>query len=378
MNYRWQRLCLGLLIVLMAILFIGTNALPGRAHWADLSTAEIHVSDTNVRVTLTLPTEWVNFADDNGDQILARNELQAHEDTLVQFLGDRIYLTQPSTSTERSLVNRPTLEIPDPGLDSGPLTGATPAPSTPATHSTVILNFQRTAPLDELALSYTLFPEGDATAQSLATITQNGRSRHVVLTPDQPTVALSQSSRITQVGQFLMLGIEHMLTGYDHVLFLLSLLIVSSRLSEIIKIVTAFTVAHSISLALATFNLVRLPGPWVESAIALSLIYVAAENLVRKEMRQRWILTCAFGFIHGFGFAGLLQELNPSTSNLALVLASFNIGIELGQVVIVAIAFFILNALRKTTWDQRIRQFLCWSMIGLGSVWLYERLSLIH
>ena len=124
---------------------------------------------------------------------------------------------------------------------------------------------------------------------------------------------------------FLRLGIEHIWTGYDHLLFLAGLLIVCSRVRTIIGIVTSFTVAHSITLGLAATDTFNLPGRLVEPLIAATILYVGAENLIRRgtEPSGRWIIAFAFGLVHGFGFASALRELNLPRTGLA---ASLEIG----------------------------------------------------
>ena len=108
--------------------------------------------------------------------------------------------------------------------------------------------------------------------------------------------------------QFLRLGVEHMITGYDHVLFLFALLIVGNSVRSAAKLITSFTVAHSITLALATFNVVHLPPHVVEPLIAISIIYVGLENLWHRHLQHRWLLTFGFGLIHGLGFASVLRD----------------------------------------------------------------------
>ncbi|HUR47699.1 MAG TPA: HupE/UreJ family protein, partial [Candidatus Saccharimonadales bacterium] len=137
---------------------------------------------------------------------------------------------------------------------------------------------------------------------------------------DSLEVALSTSSSNgstaepvpTSFFEFFILGIRHILTGYDHLLFLFGLLIVSTRFLDSLKIITCFTIAHSITLAVATFNLIDIPSKLVEPAIAASIVYVGAENLWRggKAPKGRWLLTFAFGLIHGFGFASVLREMH--------------------------------------------------------------------
>lgn len=150
---------------------------------------------------------------------------------------------------------------------------------------------------------------------------------------------------------FLWLGIEHIWTGYDHLLFLLALLIVCGNFRSIVAIITCFTAAHSLTLALATLQLVSLPGRLTEAAIAASIIFVGAENLWRRghEPRGRRVLTFAFGLIHGFGFASVLHDLGVGAGGqgVALPLFAFNFGVELGQIAIACVVLPLVWWLRK-------------------------------
>ena len=125
------------------------------------------------------------------------------------------------------------------------------------------------------------------------------------------------------IGDFIILGIKHILTGYDHILFLLALIVIGLSLKDVLKIISAFTVAHSITLFLAALNIIRLNSRFVESVIALSICYIAIENLFRKKADQRWLIAFGFGLIHGFGFASILQELTISRNNLLPSVLSF-------------------------------------------------------
>ena len=178
--------------------------------------------------------------------------------------------------------------------------------------------------------------------------------------------------------QFLLLGFEHILLGFDHLCFLLALLLVANTLSSVIKIVTSFTIAHSITLALAAFDKVTLSPNIVEPLIAVSIVYVALENIWRKgkNIDGRWLLTFAFGLIHGFGFAGVLKELNIGAggSGIAVPLVSFNVGVEVGQLAVAALVWPLLQWLRK-------RPALTTKLVPVGSLlvaiaggyWLLER-----
>jgi hydrogenase/urease accessory protein HupE len=141
--------------------------------------------------------------------------------------------------------------------------------------------------------------------------------------------------------RFLALGIEHIFTGYDHLAFLLAVLLMGGSLLNNARINTSFTIAHSLTLALATFNVITLPASVVEPLIAASIVFVAVENLVRRQIAERWLVTFGFGLIHGLGFASILRELGIDAmgTQAAIPLVSFNLGVELAQV---SIAAFVL------------------------------------
>ena len=144
---------------------------------------------------------------------------------------------------------------------------------------------------------------------------------------------------------FLELGVDHILTGYDHLLFLLALLVAAPPLRALAWTITAFTAAHSITLALAALEVVTLPGRFVEIAIALSIAYVAAENLLRLEKRSLWLEALVFGLLHGLGFAGFLGEALRGEDDLVVPLIGFNLGVELGQLLFVVPLALLLRGL---------------------------------
>jgi hydrogenase/urease accessory protein HupE len=177
-------------------------------------------------------------------------------------------------------------------------------------------------------------------------------------------------------GQFFGLGLHHILSGYDHLLFLAALLLGLQRLSGVVKTVTAFTVAHSLTLSLAVLGLVRVPGAIVEPLIALSIVSVGIENLVRGQVDSRWKLTFAFGLVHGFGFAGALQELGIGAGGTDIVapLGWFNAGVEVGQL---GVAILVWPLLRHLNARRAVRVRLapvCSALVVCaGAYWLVER-----
>ena len=237
------------------------------------------------------------------------------------------------------------------------------------------------APAHHLAITLTLLEREHPGHRILATIEDRARPaappRQHIFGPGSETIELdvgsSASGRLRTVGEFLRLGMAHIFTGYDHVLFLLGLLLVARGFRDLLKIVTSFTVAHTLTLALATLGYVRLDVRLVESVIALSIAYVAVENLVATEHRRRWMLTFVFGLMHGFGFSNVLREMPIPRELLAWSLASFNVGVEVGQVVIVSLLYPVLVWSRGQRWNA-------WAVraasvvIGLaGLYWFVER-----
>jgi len=189
-------------------------------------------------------------------------------------------------------------------------------------------------------------------------------------------VPMSAPAIAPSFGRCLHLGVKHILAGYDHLLFLAGLLIVCERLSSIAKIVTCFTVAHSITLGLAALDKIALPSQFVEPAIAATIVLVGVENLTcRAEPKNRWAVTFLFGLIHGFGFAGVFRELVGGAS-VAKPLFAFNLGVELGQMVVVVAALPVLWQLRRFTAYRRFVVPLASLGVALmGTLWLIERIG---
>ena len=212
-----------------------------------------------------------------------------------------------------------------------------------------------------------------------------GQTSQRVASESEPTFEVE--NRVTffsAAGRFLLLGIEHIFTGYDHIAFLLGLLLLGGTFRELVKVVTAFTLAHSVTLALATLEVVRIGTRIVEPLIAASIVYVAVENLwaLRSEaarasaVRHRWLLTLAFGFVHGFGFADALQKLHLPRAGIAAALFTFNLGVEVGQVCIVAVAFPVLSLLRRARGFDPVGVRAASACVGaLGLFWLVQRLA---
>jgi hydrogenase/urease accessory protein HupE len=185
----------------------------------------------------------------------------------------------------------------------------------------------------------------------------------------------------TSFGPFFRLGVEHIFTGYDHLLFLLGLLLVCTRWRTLVVIVTCFTVGHSLTLALATLGWVNLPPGVTEPLIALTILWVGLENIWRRgtEPVGRWAVTLLFGLVHGFGFATVLRDLGVGAEGggLLVPLLAFNLGVEFGQLVFAAVVLPLLWWLRRFPWFvQRGVPVLSGVIAFTGLYWLVERVLL--
>ncbi len=176
---------------------------------------------------------------------------------------------------------------------------------------------------------------------------------------------------------FFLLGVEHIATGYDHLLFLLALILCGGRLLELLKIITAFTIAHSLTLGAAALDLVTLPSTMVESVIALSIAYVAFENLYpRYAVSRRWAVSFLFGLVHGFGFSSVLKEIGLPKDSLLLSLLNFNLGVEAGQLVAVAVIVPLLVWVRRTPFEARVVRLVSLAVLAVGLGLFVERIAI--
>ena len=212
---------------------------------------------------------------------------------------------------------------------------------------------------------------------------REGAEHMQMIKPDAPDWTVPALSKATpSVPGYLLLGIEHIWTGIDHLLFVLGLMLLATRFRELLKTITAFTIEHSVTLAAAAFGWIHVPPAPVEAVIALSILFLAVElathrHTAHASIAQRfpWLIALLFGLLHGFGFAGALSEVGLPEQSIPLALLSFNVGIELGQIVFVAAVLIVLRllALRLPRVVPQIR----WAMpqlIGsLAAFWFIER-----
>jgi len=218
---------------------------------------------------------------------------------------------------------------------------------------------------------------GHSLSEKMLSQTDNVIDLNLTVTSLNKSNSTASEAKSTTFNDFLLLGIEHILTGYDHLLFLLSLLIVTRSFWPAFKIITYFTIAHSITLALAGLNIIDIPGNIVEPLIAATIVYVAVENILRdgKPKGRQW-LTFFFGLVHGFGFAAVLREMGISSyeTGILVPLFSFNLGVELGQIAVTVLVLPIIWWLHKQVKIEAKLTSVCSILIALaGAYWLIER-----
>ncbi|MFI7128604.1 HupE/UreJ family protein [Nonomuraea sp. NPDC050153] len=233
------------------------------------------------------------------------------------------------------------------------------------------------------AISSALFPDAESFVHSTKTMVRyelDGETGSAVLEATAPTVTVGAHRASSQIWEFFLLGVEHLLFGLDHIFFLLALVIGARRLRDVVVTATAFTVAHSITFLLAAMGVVDVPGAIVEPVIAVSIIVVAVANLLGRDEDRlgRWRLPIvfAFGLIHGLGFAGALDIKESGSWGLLLSLLSFNLGIEATQLVIVAVLFPLLALLRRTSAARWAVVAISVPIVAVSLYWFFDRIPL--
>jgi hydrogenase/urease accessory protein HupE len=204
------------------------------------------------------------------------------------------------------------------------------------------------------------------------------------LTPRQPASLIpARPSAWSVAGTYLALGVEHILTGIDHLLFVLALLLLTKGPWRLVKTVTAFTVAHSVTLALATLGIVHVPSRPVEAVIALSIVFVAAEIVQARRgraglaARMPWIVAFIFGLLHGFGFAGTLSAIGLPEGQIPMALLFFNLGVEVGQLLFVAAVLALVAGARRIpmAWPRWAGLVPPYAIGSLAMFWVIQRVA---
>jgi hypothetical protein len=361
-------------VLLLAIFLV---SLPAAAHKASDSYLTLRVEGSMVDVQWDIALRDLEYAvgiDANDDGAITWEELRARHDAISPYALARLAISAdgaPCLSTDvEHQVDR----------------------HSDGTYA--VLRFAALCPknMGVLEARYALFFDLDPLHRGLARVEERGETRSLIFSPGEPAHRLASGGRtlLREVLDFLREGVWHIWTSFDHVLFLLSLLLPAVLVREAGRwvpvpgfrqalwktsvIVTAFTLAHSLTLTLAALELVSLPSRWVESAIAASVMIAALNNVFPLLERRLWMVAFLFGLIHGFGFASVLRDLGLPRDNLLAALVSFNLGVEAGQLAIVAALLPLAFALRQT-WLYRRLTLSAGSLVivAVAGMWLFER-----
>lgn len=358
----------GVAAVAVCLVVSGAAAL---AHNPDTSYARIRISPEAVefKFSYDLATLFrITPLDANRDGAVSRAELEAGAPVIQEFLRRRIYLEL--NQHEAAFAEALPPAWPE---DAGEAIRE-------SDYAQRLVSFEFRNPVlsapEDVALTFDFFDTLGPMHTVLGVFEWDGREHEVVFTRFEPDYLFDTGYRAPvseQLAQYFRLGVKHIFLGYDHIAFLLGLMFVQ-RFLDLVKVVTAFTAAHTITLALAVLQVVKLPSRLVEVGIAATILYVAVENLVAASTRRRWMLTFGFGLVHGFGFASVLRELGLPARGLARALVSFNLGVEAGQILIVGALWPLLWWLGKQARVQSVKVVVSTVILVFGAGWLLERL----
>ncbi len=345
-----------------------------RAHNQSQGYSEFTVDGATVRATVSLIAadyQQLVGLDPNEDHVITPEEARTGESALGIFATQTLRVLAVSNTGDE--------EHCTPRFDGLDLQSAQGVPPRYAFH----VAFQCPFVPHALRLRFGMFVGTPIRHVNLGKVTlPDGRVEQVVFSADvkEANVRATPPGVLEVFGTFWKLGVEHIVTGYDHLLFLLALLLAATRFRDVVVVVTAFTAAHSVTLALAALEVASLPGRVVEPAIAASIILVAVENgfvAMRGGAPRlpRAAVALVFGLIHGFGFAGALAETGLPRGATVTALAAFNLGVEAGQLSFCALAYAVLSQIRKTRASRGVTLGLSSVCALLGAVWLVQRLA---
>ncbi len=332
------------------------------AHRTNLSTSVVKIDGRQVSYRLAVSAHDLAVAVGIETDLIApvpRDALAAREADIRRYIGDRLRL---EGNGERCIEKSSTID-----LENLP--------------DTVILRLAHVCPPGStvVRLSYTVFFDIDANHRALGSIDAGGGPQEFLFEPGLNDIEVAvegpppEADPWQTAARFLMLGIQHIVTGYDHVLFVLALLLVSAQFLNLLKVVTAFTLAHAVTLSLAWFGFIDLPSRLVEVVIAISIAYVAAENLIGLRLARRWMIAFGFGLVHGLGFFGILREIALPGSGAVIPLVAFNLGVEAGQVAILAVFYPLQRLVFEKPWYDRAMRACSAVILLLAVVWIAQR-----
>lgn len=347
-------------LLLAFCLLVGAG--PADAHKTNLTTGRIVVEGAEVRYRLTVSAHDLAVVLDIPTDLaspIPMERFAARLDSLREYLDEKLLISAAGAACPRTAFTVHYQRLPDDVI--------------------LDLEYACPGPPQRLLVNYRLFFGVDPGHRAIGTIDYGRGKEEYLLDRAFADIDVNPVERnaFISFGRTLVLGIEHILAGIDHVLFIVALLLGGGRFWNLVKIITAFTIAHSLTLSLAWFGIVDLPGRLVESLIAASIAYVALENALGRGMGHRWLLAFGFGLVHGLGFYGVLSALDLDPQSTVLTLLAFNLGVEVGQLVIVSVLFPLLVWATARPWYRRAALSGSLGILAVALFWLVERSGVI-
>lgn len=359
-------------LIIACIAWIAGSA-AGLAHNPDTSYAVVEILENRVELKFTYDLAALSKIikiDDDNDGRIARRELQRHLPELEKFFSTYIDLEIPSEL--RSLGASQGFVWPrDVGEDIAER-------DFHSAESLISFRFQKqcTDLPEDVSLTFRFFPVLGQRHSVLARFIHEGKETEAVFNQFEPAFLFDtghQTPVWRRLLKFCRLGMEHVLLGFDHLCFLAALVVVGS-FRDLLKIITAFTIAHSVTLCMAALHVVSLPARLVETAIAATIIYVALENILCRPKGRRWALAGAFGLVHGFGYAAALETLGMPSEGLMRCLLAFNVGVEAGQLSLIVCFLPIIAAVQRSAHCERVMKGFSTALAMVGCAWFVDRL----
>lgn len=217
------------------------------------------------------------------------------------------------------------------------------------------------------------FEDNDPAHRNIITYELGDKKGQFVFTSEEREFHLGKETMLGQSIPFIKLGFHHILIGLDHILFIIALVVTSQKITDVIKIMTLFTLAHSVTLGLTALKLLSLPAEIVEPLIALSVAFVAIERFIGLKDKYRYGVVFIFGLIHGIGFAGALELSNPTKWTAIWPIFTFNVGVEMGQALIIILLFPMLKFIRKFKWSYPLHLAVNSAIFLIGLAWYFQR-----
>jgi hydrogenase/urease accessory protein HupE len=360
----------GLPLALLALAVCSLLPRNAAAHLLPPQNATLHAVGDKVYAVVSVPVPALSAVDDDGDGQLSAAELRRHQLDISRQFVQRFQLSTANESG-RAL----TSWVVSPQTGGGAIL--------PMTYVVVLEVVQFSKSVDDLALRTDLFGTGDGAGKLSIRATRDqihGRDTELaVLDPLLPTHVFFRGVGST-FAQSVEMGVEHILTGPDHLLFLLTILIGAAGWRYWLSVITSFTVSHSITLSLSVFGILHAPARLVESAIAASIVLMALHQLLFSQVLSRWRIALVFacGLLHGMGLASALAELGLDRAHRLGTLAGFNVGVELGQCIFLGSVFSLALLTRRV---PRMTQMPLWPRLPsataavLGTIMLVQRLT---